>query len=599
MANMILFYNILFTCLKIDNLQRLMSYSISLYDQLDILNTIFSNALQSNTLYNKINHPPLIKAKLYSHQETLIQGMQQYKEKMTRGFVWRNHVINGKLGIIGDPPGTGKTLSILSYIASLEKNNIVSVPELEECSNTYFYSFKNTNTYIRDISSCNLIIVPSTLIPQWKNELTTHTNMPHTIIDSKRIIRNNSTIESVKESRLIITTPNCYKSVQSFAKKYNIHWNEVFVDEASQIYISSNEEPLQFNFLWLITNSWIPLIFKNISLSPADLLHISDRIRIHTELESWLKSIEHNTLQFPYSIASSSFFKQYLPYNHPARGLMVVKNSKSTIENSIEIHDISNIYIKCKSNLSLYYLNNLKYSPERAEKIMEDIPELFQSLSIPNKTLNELIQEYPEKNKRIIHKCSDACTICFEEPSNKTMMLCCNSVYCGKCITQQMISNMKCPTCRKEITQNNICSMIENNTSVQYLKNKLDACIDYITNVTQEVPNAKVIIYTTFQNICYQLKHYFDKTNVTSSPININQNVFKTSIEQFKNSPINILFVSNVDLLRGVSLENATHLIFFHELPFYELKQILVHSCQRIGRKQALTVLHLNFENEQ
>jgi DNA polymerase III delta prime subunit len=578
-----------------------MSYSISLYEQLDILNTIFTN---TTDIYNNkqikynINHNS-IKTKLYKHQENLVEGMIQYREKMTRGFVWRNHVINGKLGIIGDPPGTGKTLSILAYIASLENNKTVSVPELEECSNTYFYSFKNTNTYINDISSCNLIIVPSSLISQWKNEITTHTTMPYTIVDSKRIIRNNSTLESIKHSRLLITTPNCYKSIQVLAKKNNIHWDNVFIDEASQIYISSNEEQLQFNFLWLITNSWIPLLFKNISLSPADLLHISDRINIHPELESWLKSIQHNTLQFPYSIASSSFFKQYLPYNHPARGLMIIKNSQAAIENSIQLHDINNIYISCKSSISLYYLTNLKYSTDRIDKIINDIPSLFNSLSIQNKTMEQLVEEYPEKNKRIIHKCSDSCTICFDEPTNKTMLLCCNSVYCGKCITQQMINNMKCPTCRKEISLDTLCSLIEQSDIHYPIKNKLDTCISYIHTIINTNPSAKIVIYTTFHNICYQLKGYFDKTSISSSPININQNGFKTSMEQYKNSPINILFISNVDLLRGVSLENTTHLIFFHELPFYELKQVLVHSCQRIGRKEPLTILHLNSENEQ
>ncbi len=576
-----------------------MSYSISLYEQLDILNTIFTNYItlsKINTISTSFNS---IKTKLYQHQQLLVEGMHQYREKMTRGFVWRNHVINGKLGIIGDPPGTGKTLSILAYLASIQNNNIVSVPELEECSNTYFYSFKSTNTYIRDISSCNLIIVPSTLISQWKNELTTHTTMPYTIIDSKRTVRNNSTLESVKNSRLIITTPNCYKSVNIFAKKHSITWDNVFVDEASQIYISSSEEQLQFNFMWLITNSWIPLIFKNISLSPADLLHISDRIRIHPELEAWLKSIQHNTLQFPYSIASSSFFKQYLPYNHPARGLMVIKNSLEIIENSIQLHDISNISIPCKSNISLYYLTNLKYSNERTDKIMNNIPSLFNSLSIPNKTVESLIEEYPTKHKIIQHKCTDSCTICFEEPATKTMLLCCNSMYCGKCITQQMINNMKCPTCRKDITLDSICTLMEDNIIYPKLKNKLDTCIENIHSIIRENSNAKIIIYTTFHNICYQIKSYFDKTTITSSPISIHSNGFKTSMEQYKNSSINILFVSNVDLLRGVSLENTTHLFFFHELPFYELKQILVHSCQRIGRKQPLTILHLNSENEQ
>ena len=76
----------------------------------------------------------------------------------------------------------------------------------------------------------------------------------------------------------------------------------------------------------------------------------------------------------------------------------------------------------------------------------------------------------------------------------------------------------------------------------------------------------------------------------------IENNLFSLlkSIKNFNEGDTNVLLVSNVDLLRGLSLTAASHLIFFHEMTSYDLKQVLTHSVQRIGKKNSLEIIHLN-----
>ena len=69
-----------------------------------------------------------------------------------------------------------------------------------------------------------------------------------------------------------------------------------------------------------------------------------------------------------------------------------------------------------------------------------------------------------------------------------------------------------------------------------------------------------------------------------------------STIKNYEEGRTNILFISNIDLIRGLSLESTSHLIFFHDLPVFELKQVLIHSAQRIGRKDPLMMVHLNSE---
>jgi hypothetical protein len=52
----------------------------------------------------------------------------------------------------------------------------------------------------------------------------------------------------------------------------------VVIDEASSIYINSSDPPLKFQFLWFVTNNWIPLIFKNPSIVKNSLYFLRDRV---------------------------------------------------------------------------------------------------------------------------------------------------------------------------------------------------------------------------------------------------------------------------------------------------------------------------------
>jgi hypothetical protein len=78
----------------------------------------------------------------------------------------------------------------------------------------------------------------------------------------------------------------------------------------------------------------------------------------------------------------------------------------------------------------------------------------------------------------------------------------------------------------------------------------------------------------------------------------IENNLFSLlkTIRNFQEGKTNVLFISNIETIRGLSLPSTTHLIFYHELPVFELKQVLIHSCQRLGRTQPLQIYHLNSE---
>lgn len=560
-----------------------------LFDKLSILNQVYNNSITQGKTFSQSSN---IKTKLYPYQSSLVNGMHLYRDKMTRGFLIGNQAINGKIGIIGNPPGTGKTLCILAYLAS----QIASYPrittELTDFSTKYFFSHELKE--LSDTLSTNLIIVPHNLFNQWKQEITEHSTMNYVAIETKRILKDNETAKKMIDANFVLTTNSCYKQVQAYADEHRIQWNNIIIDEASSIYINSSDPKLNFQFLWLVTNNWIPLIFRNPSFIKSSLYHLKDRIQIHYELDKWLQ--DDMIYNYTSNLESYGFFKDYLPFNHPNRGNIVLRNSIEQINDNIKLESPNKSIIQCRSNINInslisyYVTRNIK--PNISS---EKIPGLFQALSITFKTENEYISNQPElKHTLIKRKCNEnECSICLEQLEYPTIVKCCYNIFCGKCLLRNMITNQKCPTCRDYLEVTNICclkSLSEEKNMLE--KNKLDTCLDLFNNNR----GGQFIVYSSFDNVYYQLFEEIIKLDLKAERIEGNMFSLLKTIRNYQEGKTNILFISKIEHIRGLSLASTSHLIFYHEQPVYELKQVLIHSAQRIGRKQPLKIIHLNSE---
>ncbi len=564
-----------------------------IYEKLTILNSIYNNSLNSatNVVKNTIQSTA-IKTELYNHQKTMINAMHLYRDRMTRGFLHGNQAINGKLGIIGDSAGTGKTLSVLGYLSSLQSTYPKITSELVENSTKYFFSHQLYT--VSDASCTNLIIVPHHLFGQWKNDIAAHTTLKYVAIETKRVLKGDAIAEMMVSSSFVLTTAKCYKNIEEYARQYGIHWNNIFIDEATSIFISPSVPKLRFQFLWLITNNWIPLIFKYASLLKNELFALSSQLQLNTEFKNWL--LEPNSNLYEGSVISSAFFKEYLPYNHNARHYMVLRNSKELLDASVKIPYITTDLIKCRPNISINGLVSY-FSSRNLEPVVPDnkVLHVYQALSIPIITLDEYLLSQPFHKYQLIKKKVEEgeCMICLEKASNLSITNCCHNIYCGKCLLQNALINHKCPTCRDVLTPNSIVC-IDTITDQERLisRTKVEACLDILRNNR----NSKFIIFTTFSNVFYQIYNDFDRLGLKAERLENNLFSLLKTIKNFNEGRTQILCVSNIDLLRGVTLTGASHLIFYHELPFYESRQILIHSVQRIGRKVPLKVVHLNSE---
>ena len=578
---------------NINYINRAFSYMVDLYnyDKLVTLNNVYKNTLIQCNDNDKVSE--LIKTKLFPHQLKLVQNMDRYRERMTHGFIHEMKAIHSKIGIICDPSGTGKTLSILSYLASTINYHFPMITNnLSENSSKYFFS--HDLHHFSDASSSNLIIVPHHLFGQWKDEIESHTTLKYLPIETKRVIKETDTAQKIIKSHIVLTTNTCYKYVEEYAVKNNIQWKNVIIDEASSIYLQSSDPSLRFEFLWLVTQNWLPLLFKHSNMDIVQMSRFKTSIELHPECEKWLNN--HLTVSYDQTCNVSPFLKEYLPYFHPQRWYMFLRNSSIDIEQSISLYSPIEHIIQCRPNVTINSLSSI-YLARNAEPIIKSsqIPQLYQALGVEFKSISKYIEEQPiTKSQLIQRKVNEKeCSICLDKPEYTTIVNCCYNIYCGKCLLRNTLIYHRCPTCREGVNITNMCCLDPLLDSQKISnKNKMEMCLDLL----RENKNGKFIIHSTFNNIYYQLFEEIDKLGLKAERIENNLFSLLKTIKNFKEGSTQILFVSNIDAIRGLSLSSISHLIFYHEQPSYEWRQLLIHSAQRMQRMQPLKILHLHSE---
>jgi SNF2-related domain/Zinc finger, C3HC4 type (RING finger) len=519
-------------------------------------------------------HLPHIRTELYPHQAQIVQSMKAHKKRMLNGFIHENEKVRGKIGIVADEAGSGKTLSVLAYL-SLRDRIQPTLGELDPNSNRYFSSHQIPTK--QDLSAVNVIIVPQYLIFQWEQEIAKHTKSSFRSfsISSRRILRNHSSPHIICAADCIITTNKMWREVYDYCRGHGIAWRNVFIDEATSIYMGPNDGVPTFEFLWLITSDWLSLQFRN--------MHV-DLKTIEQFATAKITGLYHCNTE------SSSFYRQIIPWTHPARFLFVLRNGCAYPYPSLEQSEII-----CRQQYTLLNLPPSILGTNYDGLTNEKMPSLFSALGLRRHTIAALKERFG-RSELINMKIDDDCCICLEKPQNTVILPCCMNLFCGACILRQLIMSGQCPTCRNSLSLSQLHPIQSETDSSQneiIYRTKQETCLEYIRQHSANDASNSFIVYTHYENIYYQLIPTLQQQGIFCDSLEYNSNRISRTITSFNKGDTNVLFVSDINAIRGLTLSRATHLLLFSAIPSYESEQILLHSMQRLGSKGIKKVVQL------
>jgi hypothetical protein len=592
-----------------------------LFEQLSILDQAFSNTIDTYTdIYTDIaplfrqwilQNSGSLRTTLHKHQIQMVVAMMTHVVRMTRGFVWTDQVVKGKLGVIADPPGAGKTLSVLAFLAALrgirevdqqldasggdanvdpDFNPSLRLGDIDTHSNRYFYS--NEVIEITDISACNLVVVPQTLLDHWKQEIAKHTTMQPFVVDSRRILRNNTTADRMVQSPFVLATNKTYRYVLEYAEAHQIHWKHMFFDDAAHIFLANTDILPKFEFLWLISGDWMSFLLKNTHFHPSNLQYVRERMELSPACISWIDQMVEQNAIVQTRVESSSFFKSVVPYTHPCRVALLLRNQ---VVDTLAPVSVSTLTVPCASNFS-YSQITPAFLASRPD-LTDMIPTLFQSFGLEPMAPQNVCAHYRDREALITRKLQDDCSICLEPTKNRVLLSCCMGSFCGECILRQLASRTEanCPTCRAHLYLPNILYVpgIEGADSADtrpVLLNKPQQAVDYI----RRHPTGSFIVHSSFDNTFYQLQPLLQQIGVGCELLSMPLNRFHNSLRAYQEGRIRVLFVNDVSLVHGLNLQRTSHLLFFYGSPFYDTQQTLMNAALRQGRTEPLTVVRLS-----
>jgi hypothetical protein len=634
-----------------------------LYEQLSIIDQALSSPVDSYAaVYPELHRflegwlhtqirpntptsPSPIRSTLLKHQNHMVLGMLMHCIRMRRGFVWQEQIVRGKLGIVADPPGSGKTLTVLAFLAAQEglkageseldahwtgsqgqMNRDVSggaagagastgtepqyrLGELDVHSNRYLYS--NEIETVGDVSACNLIVVPPSLLGHWRHETALHTTLNPFVVDGRRVLRNRTTVEQMVASPFVLCTSKTYRYVLEFAEAQGIRWKHLFIDDAAGIVLTNNDTLPVFEFLWLIAGNWLPFLLKNVHLHPVNLNYIRPRITLSAEGERWLADILAAERSVQPSLASSAFFRGVIPYLHKGRAALVLRNSDIALAGTVSVpweRGQTERVIQCMPAVTLAQLTPT-FLASRGEQLTGQIPLLFRALGLHTLSVNELQMHYRERQGLLERKLGNDCSICLETPQNRTVLSCCMTPYCGGCILRHTVSHpyghSMCPSCRTPIYVPSILHVPadasgstgeEGDASGNALHpfrslSKQEALVEALATAPQ---GSSFIVYMQFENTFYQVQPLLAQRGIVAEQLTMPMSRYQNTLQGYQDGRIHALFVNDTTLIRGQNLQRSTHLVLFCEPAFYDTQQNLVHAVQRLGRKGSLTLLRLS-----
>jgi hypothetical protein len=300
---------------------------------------------------NNIKAPhPKCNINLKPHQLSLLQRCIEYENEnknlhsfgSLESYVRKNDYFITNIGVIADRVGSGKSYVILSIILTnsiiTRDNTLIKSSGL----NNITYFFKDEKKIVK----VNLIVIPHNLCSQWEQYIKQFSSeISYKIINKQKIFDEvtKEEDEKIMNFDIIIVTATFYNKVSKFFQDKEVKFQRIFFDEVDNLNIPGCTN-IEANFIWFITASYGNILYP----------------RGFTRFDP----IKNKYIYNANGIRNSGFIKNifldlYTNIPNELIKVLIVKNSESYIESSLQLPELFVHNIKCKTPYTINVLNGI------------------------------------------------------------------------------------------------------------------------------------------------------------------------------------------------------------------------------------------------
>ena len=598
----------------------------------------------------QVIQPKNITIPLKPHQLAMIRTMLDLEEKedleiMGSEFDGEIRTFQTDFGALCDKVGSGKSLIVLGLIAHKKL-----VPIKKKCISSYGSIIREYSLYKYNLP-INMLVVPHSIINQWKNYLVKQTNLTFDIINLTNDLNNfENLIEDYKETGsiedlnkdLILVTCTLYNKIATILKAVSI--NRLFIDEVETIKVPASKL-VRAEFTWFISSS-IKILQNPKGVYEWENYEYSNYLGyVYTDTRRVLKE------RMPHI----GFFKTTLSNVSEInfRNQVYLRCQEEFVKQSFLLPDINFKIIKCKDTIYSHVLNGMVNAEvmnminagdivgaiEQSGYECEDGTGIVKTLTkgiekkLHNKKIdlagreqweysNEEVREKSLKKirdeikdledkiecikKRVLE--TEACPICYDTIQNKVIVTCCNNPFCYECIMLSLNVKCDCPLCRKKIEKSDIIVVKENDEETEFLEEEFDIEDDssrtkkeniqkYLEEIMESDGKKKILIFSEYESSLQEIQPFLNNKNYKYNFLKGTSSKISKTVEKYKGNKLDILLLNSKYFGSGINLENTTHIFIYHKMKDHLEKQV-IGRAQRPGRVGELTVYKLCYNNE-
>lgn len=571
-------------------------------------------------------------------------------------------IIKTNSAILADKVGSGKTFMILGLILSQ------NTPEAHNrhILGTDYFSIEMINA--RETEKVNLIVVPHNLAEQWgkfcdksnvrylklntnsdfnvffdidyvdkqefkagqpmtlysvtkkKKALTkcggnSKTNKKSDIIYERKILNIVKVRNILKSYNIFILNVNRYRFFKQIF--FNKQWSRVIIDEMDSANIPTTFDEFG-NFNWFVTATPTSIFYKSCRRYVNKIFGYNQNLLdyfVVKNKDSYVDSAMALPPPHVFVIPTMlqrvvNAIKDLIPQD--VLQMINAGNMKeAVVKLNCDIDTEENI-VKVLTDKIKVDIHNLKEELAYTQRIKpRDAADNEKKIKRIEEELKRLKAKLALIKDRVDSIKKECCFICADNFDTPTILDCCKSVFCFKCLIQALkTADNKCPYCRHVIKSHKEYHVISTKPEKQVQKptnkstgkkfgdmEKTDALEYMLTYIAKNDQNPRILIFSdftqTFDKIINNIANAKLKYALLSGiPAHIN-NV----IAQFEQGDINILMLDSKHYGSGLNLQCARYLILFHRM-LPELETQVIGRAHRFGRKESLRVIYLVNDSE-
>ena len=647
--------------------RRLWSFFEALYNQ-----ELTSESPRAST-------PEWIRTPLLPHQQACLRAAQALEGAKCTGLTVDpvpGEANGGQLftshGILADTVGSGKSLLALSLVrapapsknymeftvrngtALGDGRDVALLRERSQLVQTL------TGITLRPTSAC-LFMIPHPLMSQWEAYVEKDTTLRARFVKRKQDACAEDLLTTLDSYDAIFMSSTMYATARIAHPLHTILWKRVFVDEADSIHFTHANEEINGLFYWLISASWMNLLFARgcyfnmESLTPFDTTprDVVDRVRALMAGPTYLtlRGTAHNNLvRRMAGFMGSDGIYSMTPVNYQSARL-VIHASPEFVRSSFHSPEITHTQILCATPHNIRVLNDHisvdmlerlnagdvkgaleslgmnAFSEEEitsavTESLRKDLDHAqktytykqsieYSSEALKAKALETCQQKIASIESRIsaieerIKKAgSETCPICYCDISGAAVVPCCQQVFCFVCLCTSLRRVASCPLCRARIDDVKTVKVLgERNTVIlnpveeRPPEEKPLSKKDTFVKFVKAHRGAKILMFSSYDATFGAMERELKEEGVAFATLNGSNARISKLLKDFSEGKYTVLFLNARNMGAGLNIECATHVVLFHKMNA-ELENQIVGRAVRLGRTADLDVIHLLHENE-